>query len=252
MNLTHKRVIVTGGAQGIGRAIAEFMRSAGAVVVIADKAFEKAQATAAELPGTIAMEVDVAEEASVIRMVDHTAARLGGLDVVVNCAGVLIMGIELTDMSLSDWRRVIDINLTGTFLCCREAARVIAPNTGGSIINIASSTALKANRAYTAYSASKAAVAHFTRCAAVDLAPRGIRVNAIAPGPVVSPMTQQFHSEKMQQVARTIIPLGRYGTPREIAGAATFLASDEASYITGEVLVVDGGMTPAGLIVKTA
>jgi 3-oxoacyl-[acyl-carrier protein] reductase len=152
------------------------------------------------------------------------------------------------ESEVADWRRVIDVNLTGTFLCCREAARAIAGSRSGNIVVIASSSAVRPGVNSTAYAASKAGVANFVRAAAIDLAPHGIRVNAVSPGPIDTELVQKMHSPAYRAGFTRLIPQRRYGQPEEVAGAVIFMASDEASFITGSVLAVDGGFTSSGVI----
>ena len=247
MRIDGKRVLVTGGAQGIGLAIATRLAAAGGVLILADRNYEGAVASAAALEGAHhAVAVDVTDEAQVRAMVETTLRLAGGLDVLVTCAGVSLGIRSIVDTSLEDFERVQRINVTGTFLCLREAARVMQAQAQGSMITIASVTASLAQKGGTSYGASKAAVAHLTRVVAMDMAEHGVRVNAIAPGPVATPLMLAHGAGRLAAYAARI-PLGRVAQASEIGGAALFLASDEASFVTGEVLHVDGGFTVSGL-----
>jgi NAD(P)-dependent dehydrogenase (short-subunit alcohol dehydrogenase family) len=247
MRIDGKKVLVTGGAQGIGFAIATRMAQAGATLIIADINRDGAHDAAARLDGTHhATAVDVTDEAQVRDMVEATVRMAGGLDVMVNCAGVTLGIRSIFDTSLADFERVQRINVTGTFLCCREAARPMVAQRSGSLITIASVTATLAQKGGVSYGTSKAAVAHLTRIVAMEMVEHGVRANAIAPGPVETPLMQNHGAaRKAAYVAR--IPMGRVAQPSEIGGAALFLASDEASFVTGEVFHVDGGFSVSGL-----
>ncbi len=242
MMLREKRVLITGGASGIGLAIARRTVEEGGRIVVADK-LHSSQCPS----GWYAVEVDVADELRVKEMVRKTVEHLGGLDVLIHCAGIGIQQ-DLLQTELSDWRRVIDINLTGTFLCCREAARVMASQQHGCIVTIGSSSAVRPGIRSSAYAASKAGVVNFTRAIAIDLAKYNIRVNAVSPGPIDTDLVQQMHSPDFRSNFTALIPQGRYGHPDEVAVAAIFFASDEASFITGSVLAVDGGFTGSGVV----
>lgn len=242
MMLREKRVLITGGASGIGLAIARRTVEEGGRIVVADK-LHSSQCPS----GWYAVKVDVADELRVKEMVRKTVEHLGGLDVLIHCAGIGIQQ-DLLQTELSDWRRVIDINLTGTFLCCREAARVMASQQHGCIVTIGSSSAVRPGIRSSAYAASKAGVVNFTRAIAIDLAKYNIRVNAVSPGPIDTDLVQQMHSPDFRSNFTALIPQGRYGHPDEVAVAAIFFASDEASFITGSVLAVDGGFTGSGVV----
>ncbi len=242
LRLHAKRALITGGARGIGRAVADRFIAEGATVVIADLQHLPGDDPA----GCYKVTADVAEERSVEEMVRESVRLLGGLDALVHCAGISVHR-PLLETKIEDWRRLIDINLTGTFLCSREAARIMLTQKSGSIINIASVAAFLPGVRTHAYAATKGGVASFTKAIAGDLAPHGVRVNAISPGPVETDLARVVHTPEFRTSYLSRIPMGRYGQPDEIANAAVFLASDDASYITGVILSVDGGFSSAGV-----
>ena len=235
-SLDGKLALVTGGSRGIGRAIAEELARAGATVVIgyrsgADEAGEVAAAI-----GGRAIQADVANAADAARLV----AEAGDLDILVNNAGLTRDGLLLR-MSDDDWQTVIDTNLSGTFYTCRAVARGMLKRRGGSIINISSIVGIHGNLGQANYSASKAGIIGFTKSLAREVGGRGVRANVVAPGYVQTRLTEAI-PEELQQGMLTATPLGRFGTPQDITGAVRFLASDESSFVTGAVLVVDGGL----------
>jgi NAD(P)-dependent dehydrogenase (short-subunit alcohol dehydrogenase family) len=240
--LSTKRALITGGARGIGRAVADRFIAEGATVVIADLQHLPGDDPA----GCHKVTADVADELSVEKMVQKTVALLGGLDVLVHCAGISVHR-PLLDTQAKDWRRLIDINLTGTFLCSREAARVMLDQKSGSIINIASVAAFLPGVRTHAYAATKGGVAAFTKAIAGELAPYGVRANAISPGPIETDLARTVHTPEFRANYLARIPMGRYGQPDEVASTAVFLASDDSSYITGVILSVDGGFSSAGV-----
>lgn len=239
------RVLVTGGSRNIGKAIVERFATEGAAVavngIVPGEADAVASALRAEGVVATAIEADVSDDAAVAHMLDHVVAELGGIDVLINNAGAPSLGrVPFFDLTLEQWDRQFAISARGTYLCTREAAARMQP--GGSVISISSIGATKAHRLAVAYDASKGAIEAFTRAAALELAPRGIRVNAIAPGAISNDRYENL--DAATQAAEVVsIPLGRAGTGPEVAGVAAFLASVDAAYITGQVITIDGGLT---------
>jgi NAD(P)-dependent dehydrogenase (short-subunit alcohol dehydrogenase family) len=226
--------LVTGGASGLGAACAERFAAEGATVVTVD------------LAGTADHLVDVCDEAQMSDVVDDVVARHGRLDVVVNSAGVAGGGpVHLLDMA--EWERVIRVNLTGTFVVCKQALRPMLEQGSGSIINVASVEGIEGTEGGSTYNASKAGVVMLTKNLAIDYGRKGIRANCICPGFIQTPMLSSVLDSPGMEIYRDRIrdehKLGRFGRPDEIAGAALFLASDDASFVTGHALVVDGGYT---------
>lgn len=245
MRLKDKVALVTGGASGIGAAIVARFAAEGASVIAADIT---ASSTALTGEGPVqAIRVDVADEASVRAMEAAVRARFGRLDCLVNSAGIAALAAFLdTPVALLD--RIHAINVRGSFLCGQAAARIMRDTgAGGAILNIASVSGLRGNAHRAAYGASKGALVTLTQVMAMDLAALGIRVNAIAPGPVDTPMAAGVHPPAVRAAWIAATMLGRYGTPEELAGAALFLCSDDASYVTGQILAVDGGFTAKGV-----
>jgi 3-oxoacyl-[acyl-carrier protein] reductase len=241
----NKVALVTGSARGIGRAIAETLASRGASVIIADLRAELAAVTAQEIAAstgqrTLAIAVDVVDSGSVKAMVDHALVEFGRLDILVNNAGVtrdnLIMRMEE-----ADWDLVLNINLKGAFNCSKAVVRTMMKQHYGRIVNIASVSGLAGQAGQANYSASKAGLIGMTKALARELGSRQITVNAVAPGFVPTDLTKDLPAELKDGMMK-MIPLGRWGTVQEIAAAVAFLASDEAAYITGHILSVDGGM----------
>jgi NAD(P)-dependent dehydrogenase (short-subunit alcohol dehydrogenase family) len=248
VSLSGKVVVVTGGAQGIGLAIAQLAIQCGAQVVSFDLPRESGDAPQGA-KGCVCLEGDVSSEDDCKRLMEATQERFGRVDVLVNNAGVLEESRSTLKQNLASWKRVMDVNLQGTFLMSQAAARaMVSQGSPGAIINISSVVGLAGFRAANAYGASKAGVAMLTRTLSVDLAPRQIRVNAVAPGFIDTAMSANIKDntkiERDAYIRR--IPLGRFGEATEIARAVVFLASDHASYITGAVLPVDGGWLAFG------
>jgi 3-oxoacyl-[acyl-carrier protein] reductase len=235
-SLKGRTALVTGGSRGIGRAIAAELARAGASVVLGFRSgAEDAEAVASEIGGR-AVQADVAKPEDAKRLVDEA----GDVDILVNNAGVTRDGL-LARMSDDDWQVVLDTNLGGTFNTCRAAARGMMRRRAGSIVNVSSIVGLHGNPGQTNYSASKAGIIGFTKALARELGSRGIRANVVAPGYVSTRLTTEL-PEELQNAMLANTPLGRFGDPEDIAGAVRFLCSDEASFVTGEVLLVDGGL----------
>lgn len=248
LNLTGKVAIVTGGNQGIGFAIAEGMARHGAQVIIANRrAQQGAQAAQALIDqglAAAAVAVDVSDGTSVAQLVTEVLERCGKIDILVNSAAVIVRK-PVEDLTEEEWEFVMDINVKGTFLCCRDVGRHMITRRSGKIINISSNVSQVIQPLRSVYSVSKAAVSHLTRALALEWATYGINVNAVGPGPTVTDFNRRFLEEHPQDYQRAVnsIPMARLGAPSDHVGAAVFLASDAANYITGQTLLVDGGST---------
>lgn len=239
MRLKDKVAIVTGAGQGIGRGIAKKLASEGCKVVISDLSEENAQKVAQEIgENAIAFKCDISVKSEVDNLVAKTTEKFGSLDIMVNNAGIYPFK-AFAEMNEDDWEKVQDINLKGTFLTSQAAAKVMEE--GSKIVNISSIASIQGFAGLTNYCASKGGVNGFIRALALELAPKKINVNGVAPGAINTPGAAAPDDQKQQIL--TAIPLKRMGEPEDIANAVSFLASDEADYITGQILIVDGGWT---------
>ena len=250
--------VVTGGARGIGRAIGEWFLRDGQRVVLLDRDGATLERTVAELAqispaadALLGLHCDVSVPAQVDRAVASTLARFGRIDALVNNAGVAVFKSAL-DTTFQEWRDVMATNLDGAFLCTQAfGAVMVRQGEGGAIVNVASISGLRASTMRVAYGTSKAALIHMTKQHAVELGNAGVRVNAIAPGPVETEMARLVHSAAIRADYRDAIPLARYGTPEEMANTVGFLCSAQASYINGQIVAVDGGFDAAGIGLPT-
>lgn len=248
MRLRNKICLITGGASGIGKAACLLFASEGAAVVVADKSVEPAAEVAAMAGnGAVAIGVDVADSKSVQRAIAQAVERFGRLDVLVNNAGYGIQG-NVVQTDEDDWNRLMAVNINGVFYGCKYAIPVMQRQGGGAIVNTASIVATVGIRDRAAYCASKGAVAALTRAMALDHVADNIRVNAIAPGTIDSPYFQDMFAKspraaELRRELEARQAMNRLGKPEEIAAGMLFLASDEASFMTGSILTIDGGMT---------
>lgn len=246
--LDGRTAFVTGGAQGIGYAVAELLAAAGARVVIGDLSAETGTAAAESLGGHF-VPTDVTSSASVDAAVEAVLATSGGrLDVAVNCAGIRHLGGRVEELTDEEWATVLDVNLTGVFRCCRAEGRAMLAQGSGAIVNIASMSGSVVNRpqSQATYNAAKAGVVMLTKSLAVDWATEGVRVNSISPGYVETALTARSRAiPERLEAWLGFTPMNRLGKPHEIAGAALYLVSDAAAYTTGTDLLVDGGYTSA-------
>jgi 3-oxoacyl-[acyl-carrier protein] reductase len=241
--LLDRVAIVTGSGQGIGRGVALCLARAGANVVIAEQEAERIAPVAAAVEDlgvqALGVPADVSRTDDIQRLVQQTIQRFGKIDILVNNAGRVVVK-QMVEQSEADWDRVVGVNLKGVFLCCRYVVPEMIARKRGAIVNIASIAAFHVTVPHVPYAASKAGVVALTRDLAYEVARYGIRVNAIAPGPIETPMSQAVSAEQRQAITRNV-PLGRMGQPEDIGQAAAFLASDAASFITGATLPVSGG-----------
>ena len=247
MRLQDKVALITGGARGIGRAIALTFAKEGADIVVADVNLEIAQKTALEIEGlgrkAMALAMDVTDYAVVEEGINKILDKMGKVDILVNNAGITKDNLLLR-MSLADWDAVINVNLKGTFNCIKAVTRPMIKQRSGRIISIASIIGLMGNAGQANYAASKAGIIALTKTVAKELASRNINANAVAPGFIQTEMTAKL-PEDVRKKMQEMIPLGTLGTPEDVANVCLFLASAESSYVTGQVITVDGGMVMA-------
>jgi len=246
---TNKVALVTGAARGIGLATAKRFLADGwrvALLDIDNETLGRTYTALAKTATTIAIYCDVADPKGVPDALATVAQKFGRLDALVNNAGIAIFK-PILDVTYEDWSRVLAVNLNGPFLCTQAAALLMRDSGGGAIVNITSISGLRASTLRTAYGTSKAGLAHLTQQQAIELAPLGIRVNAVAPGPVDTAMAKAVHTPEIRAAYHDAIPLNRYGLEEELAEVIFFLCSDRASYITGQTMAVDGGFEATGI-----
>ena len=245
MRLQNKSALVTGGAQGIGKAISLAFAREGANVIVADIRNQEAEAVSAEIVEmgrkSLSFEIDVSRKSRVDEMVEKAAGAFGSIDILVNAAGIFVRS-PIEDVSEEDWDRVMAVNLKGTFLCSQSVGRQMIKQGAGNIVNIASIAGHAPQININAYSPSKAGIIMLTKIMAVEWAGYGVRVNAISPGPTATPMFMSIYDSKAKfEQRKKAIPQNRVAGPDEIAHTAVFLCSEEAGFITGDSLVIDGG-----------
>jgi NAD(P)-dependent dehydrogenase (short-subunit alcohol dehydrogenase family) len=249
--MTTRVAVVTGAGRGIGLATARRFLAEGWGVALLDIDQEALTAAVSALSGsTLALPCDVADAAEVGAAIRQAAAHFGRLDALVNNAGTAVFK-PMLETTPEEWARVLAVNLTGPFLTVQAAAPLMAETGGGAVVNVTSISGVRASTLRVAYGTSKAALAHLTKQQAVELAGLGIRVNAVAPGPVDTAMAKAVHSPEIRADYHDAIPLNRYGLESELAEAIYFLCSEAASYVTGQVLAVDGGFEAAGIGLPT-
>jgi meso-butanediol dehydrogenase/(S,S)-butanediol dehydrogenase/diacetyl reductase len=249
--LKGKRVLITGGAQGIGAATAARFREEGARVAVLDKNAEALETAKVTLGGAEAfLQADVSDSRDVASAFERLDTLWGGLDVLVNNAGISLRH-DFLEITEDEWRRVMATNLDGVFFVAREAVRRMLAGTGGVVLNMGSTNGLTGYHHYADYNASKAGVIELSRSMALELAPR-IRVNCVCPGYILTPMQEAEYTPDMLRAFQAKIPLGRLGRPQDVAAVFAFLASDEASFITGQCFVIDGGEIAGGLASQRA
>lgn len=245
MRLKDKVAVITGASSGIGRGIAKRFAQEGANVVIADIQLDAAEKIVDEIEEidqkALALKIDVSNPEDVDEMVSKTIEEFGKIDILVDNAGVFVQK-PITEMEEEDWDKVLNVNLRGAFLCTRRTVREMIRNGGGKIVNIASVAGEVGFENSSAYCASKGGIITLTKELALELAPKGINVNAIGPRVIETPMTKSLlKDEKFKNQVLGMTPIGRLGKPKDIAAAAVYLASDEADFVSGEILFVDGG-----------
>jgi len=251
MRLQDRVAIITGGGSGIGKAICLLFASEGAHLVIPDINFQAAQEVAREVERrgrrALACHTDISEDDQVAELFQKTLEQFGKVDILINNAGIGILQPFL-ETTRENWDKHLKVHLTGTFICSQLAAREMIKRRYGKIINIVSIAGIVGSVGRAAYGAAKGGMITLTKVMAMELAEYGINVNAIAPGPILTPLLEEALPEEDKREYTRTVPLGRFGKPEEVAMAALFLASDESSYITGQILGVEGGFLSRGIM----
>ena len=254
-SFSDRNILVTGAGSGIGKATALMLAEQGAGVIVVDQNQDTVHKTCEDLQQsgtrTSAVVADISDSEAVDKMYASTLENYQTLDGVVHCAGI---GIErsIMDTTLEEWDRIIAVNLTGTFLCAQGAAKIMARQRYGRIVLMGSVAGERGGTGRTAYGASKGGVSAITRVMAVELAELGVTVNALAPGAIETELVSKMHDAKTREAYCARIPINRYGTPEEVAATAVFLVSEEAGYINGVVMPIDGGFMGGGVIKRKA
>ena len=247
-DLSGKIAIVTGGNQGIGLAISRGLATAGATIVIANRRPVEGQTAAESLEkeglNAVAIPTDVSDESSIAALVSKVINDFGTIDILVNNAGVIVRK-PAENISSEEWDYIMNINLKGVFFCCQLVGREMIRRRKGKIINISSDASQRAMPERSVYAASKAGVSHLTRCLALEWAKYNINVNAIGPGPTITPLNKKYYEEHPEKLEQTIqsLPIGRMGDTSDYVGAAIFLASEASNFVIGQTLLVEGGST---------
>lgn len=235
-----RRAIITGGASGIGLAVARQLVSEGGTVALWDISADRLESARAASGASFARCVDVTDPAAVSAAASQTVSALGGIDILVTCAGILGSVLPIDELSVEEWRRVLSINLDGVFYCCRALVPHLRQRGYGRIVTLSSIVGKEGVAGSSAYSASKSAVLGLTKTLGKELATTGVLVNTITPGPIKTPMTAEFPPEVMRMIIETV-PMGRAGTPEECAAMICFMASEQCSFTTGAVFDLSGG-----------
>lgn len=248
-NFQDKIVLITGGASGIGLATAKKLSQYGAIIIIADQNIDNKEKAmnALQTNDNLFLQVDVSKPESVTNMIKEIINKYNRIDILIHSAGIGVEKLFL-ETTTNEWNKIINIDLSGTFYCAQACAKEMVKQQYGRIVSLASTAGIRGGTGRAAYGAAKGGVIALTKVMAVELAQYNITVNALAPGAIETELVAKMHSAETRKVYKASIPMNRYGTPEETANAAIFLASDNAKYITGQILGVDGGFLSAGII----
>ena len=248
-NFQDKIALITGGASGIGLATAKKLSQYGAIIIIADQNIDNKEKAmnALQTNDNLFLQVDVSKPESVTNMIKEIINKYNRIDILIHSAGIGVEKLFL-ETTTNEWNKIINIDLSGTFYCAQACAKELVKQQYGRIVSLASTAGIRGGTGRAAYGAAKGGVIALTKVMAVELAQYNITVNALAPGAIETELVAKMHSAETRKVYKAGIPMNRYGTPEEAANAAIFLASDNAKYITGQILGVDGGFLSAGII----